>query len=101
MFSAMFLRCSFIAGLAILTGLIAQAQRNTVFDVSPAGGVDRASVVAAVTDAASGILSFSGGSITIIKQSTQNVPLLIGAGSSNAWNGNAVLNVTRGPIDAG
>src|SRR6187455_2985232 len=120
MFSAMFLRGSFIAGLAILTGSIAQAQTllfngsidsnwqnagnwnpsapgfnttlsevrlnvnggatalnytgaegNIIFDVSPAGGVDRVIVVGAVNDAASGIRIISGGSVMIIKQSTQ------------------------------
>ena len=145
MFSAKFLRRSFIVGLAVLTGSIAQAQTllfngsvdsnwqnagnwnpsapgfhttlsevrlnvngsatalkytgaegNTVFDVSPVGGVDRAIVVAVVNDTASGILNISGGSITIIKRSTQNVPLLIGAGTSNAWNGNAVLERNGG-----
>lgn len=150
--SAVLFRPTLIAGIAILTGSIAQAQQlvfsnpvdsnwqnganwvggtapgfnatlsevrlninggaitalnytaaegATILDVSPTGGQNRGIGIAVAADNASGIFNVTGGTLTFIKDPGQNAPLIIGAGSTNAWAGSAQLNVTGGLVDVG
>ncbi|MGN6556318.1 MAG: beta strand repeat-containing protein, partial [Verrucomicrobiota bacterium] len=90
-----------IGGLAGVTAnaTYSASEGVTTFDVSPAGGENRA-LLLATNNSGSAVLNITGGTLRCVASGVFNAEVLVGGGGGSSWNGSATFNVNGGIFDA-